>query len=77
MQLGERLLLKCVSVDVRGGLFRLEEAAGHGLSAEPGLGLNGSSYLGEGAEGEDIEEEGVEVDVGTSGQGALAVVGQI
>lgn len=73
-QVGERLLLQCAFVDVRGGIFRLEEAARQELSADPDVGLSGSSYLGEGGEGEDNEEEGIDIDVGTSGQGALAVL---
>lgn len=64
--MGERLLLTCVFTDVRGGLYRLEEAARQGLASATATD-EGLAYLGGEAAGEDEEEEGGADGVGLEG----------
>lgn len=55
-QVGERLLLTCVFTDVRGGLYRLEEAVRPGVQSAAAS--EGLMFLGEAEAGEDDDEEG-------------------
>jgi hypothetical protein len=74
-QVGERLLLACVFTDVRGGLYRLEEAARQGLASTAAT-SEGLTYVGEEAAGEDDEEEGSADGVGLEGA-ELTVAGHV
>ena len=73
-QVGEQLLLTCVETDVRGGLYRLEEALQPG--AAPAAASEGLRLLGEEAAGEDDEEPGAAARTGLEGA-ELAAAGQV